>query len=647
MAVIDIKKIRIIALKKDKKNILNCLQKREIVEIIETNSELTKKTFYSDKIDYDYAGTKFAIDFLTRFSDEKISLKDKIAGKKINIKEEDFSNFLDSYSYRDKISKAQDIEMSLNEVSNKINNAKSDIDILIPWKPLDNNPLEKETINIKLFFGVISEKKYITLIQRLNKFKLVNTRVINRIGKDIYLEVLFKKDEKEIEQILEQEEFQQKDLPFSGISPREAISKLESIIKEKELLRESTKKEAQELAKDLSKLRIVFDILATQKNQIEADLKIYETDKTFSLVGWVEDRFLGKLITELKETSDAIHIETLKIGDDEEKPVLIENTSFWSPFEAVTNIYGLPRYNEIDPTSVLAPFFILFFALSLTDAGYGIILMILSFLAIKVLKVPKSTHKMVRLLGYGGFVTFIMGALFGGWFGIDTRLLPSLFSSIQLINPVEEPLTVLMLSLLLGIFQVIFGISVSFYWKTKHNKFKEAILDDGVWILFLIAICLFGALQTGLISNFYASLIMIFFWISLLSVIFSKGRHQSNPFLKVLTGVGGLYALIGYFSDVLSYSRLLALGLATGIIAMVINMIAGIAKEMIPYFGSIIALLILIGGHTFNIGINTLGSFIHAGRLQFVEFFPKFMDGGGRRFDPLKRNLKFVEVIDN
>jgi len=225
--------------------------------------------------------------------------------------------------------------------------------------------------------------------------------------------------------------------------------------------------------------------------------------------------------------------------------------------------------------------------------------------------------------------------------------MPALFSNIQLINPVEEPLTVLALSLLVGVIQVIFGLSVSFYWKTKNNKLKEAIFSDGVWLLFLIAICFFVALQAGLISNFYASLIMAFFWISLLGVVFSGGRKQSNPFLKVLSGIGGLYSLIGYFSDVLSYSRLLALGLATGIIAMVINMVAGLAKEMIPYLGPVIALFILIGGHTFNIAINTLGAFIHSGRLQFVEFFPKFMEGGGRKFEPLKRDFRFVEVIDN
>ncbi len=644
MAVIEVSKIRIIGFKEDEENVLDCLQRRGVFEVIKSDAE---KSYSDSGLDYDFAGVKFAIDFLSQFSDEKTSLMDKISGAKIKIKEKEFPNFLGSFPYKESVSKALDLESKLNESLSKEDEARKNIDLLSPWIALDNNPSTRETENIRFIFGTISEKDYIVLVQKLNKFKLTNTRVIDRKEKNVHLEVVFDKKIKEVDSILDEVGFEKKEIPFPGMMPRESIFMLESLIKKESSLREEIKKDTRELAKELNNLRIIFDILNTKKDQADANSEIYETDKVFAITGWVQERFIGKLMTELKGISDVIHVETLEPKEGEERPVNIDNTSFWSPFESVTKIYGLPQYNEIDPTPILAPFFILFFALCLTDAGYGLILMALSFLAIKVLKVPKSTHKMIRLLGYGGFVTFFVGALFGGWFGIDVNLMPAFFSKIQLINPVENPITVLILSLAIGIFQVIFGIMVSFYWKVKNGKLKDAIFDDATWVFFLVAICLFIGLNTGLISDVYDNFIMIVFWIGLLGVVFAGGRKYSNPLLKIGVGIGSLYGLIGYFSDVLSYSRLLALGLATGIIAMVINMIASLAGEMIPYLGPVVALAILISGHTFNIIINTLGAFIHSGRLQFVEFFPKFMDGGGRNFNPLRRNLKFVEIIDD
>ena len=647
MAVSKMTKIRIIGLKENKKAILDFLQKKAVLELLEvfSNDNKTNLNIKESNIDYDFAGVKFAINFLTNFSSEKISLKDKISGTKINIKEKDFSNFLNSYQYQNVISQTQDIETKLNELTSQVAEIKENISLLEPWESLDN-PITQETKTSRFIFGIINENRYSSLFQKLKEIKLSHIRIINKIYKNLYVEIVINKKEKEVEAILNQSGLEIKELPYFNFSPKETILKLKLEIKYFIEKKEKLEQKARELSKELKNLKIVFDILNAKKSQEDVNEKIFETQKTFILTGWIEDIFFNDLSFEIKNISNNINIEIIETKNEEDRPVIIRNSSFWRPFEAVTGIYGLPRHYEIDPTPVLAPFFILFFAFSLSDAGYGIILALLSFVAIKILKVPKLSHNLFRLLGYAGFITFIIGGLFGGWFGIDINTLPQAIRNVQLINPVENPILVLIISLIFGAIHIISGLIVAFYWKLKSNNIKEAILDYGTWIAFLISICLYISVITGIVSRAYFNLILFFLLFSLMAIIYAKGRNQKNPLMKIITGVGGLYGLIGYLSDVLSYSRLLALGLATGIIAMVINMIAAIAGGLIPYIGPVLAIIILIFGHIFNIAINTLGSFIHSGRLQFVEFFPKFMEGGGRKFFPFKRDLKYIDIID-
>jgi V/A-type H+-transporting ATPase subunit I len=646
MAVSKMLKIRVVGVKKDKDVILDALQKMGALELLETtygDDGKGSKAIISNT-EYDFAGVKFALAFLSKFSTEKISLRDKISGTKINVKESEFSGFLNSYPYKDIVARTQDIEAGINKAKSQVVEMTEKVAKLKPWKNLDH-PLIKETKTSKAIFALVSEKKHKILVKELNNLKFSHIQVVNKIEKNLYLEIIFNKKDKKIDILFDRLGIEKKEVPCCNLSPKEATNVLSLKIKEVKKREEELYRDARNLSKETKNLRIAFDILSSKKNQEDAWGKIYQTEKTFILTAWIENIFLTDIISKIQKISNSAVIETLDVMSKEERPIVIRNSSFWSPFESVTGIYGLPKYNEIDPTPILAPFFILFFALCLTDAGYGIVLMLLSFIAIKILKVPKPAHKLLRLLGYGGFVTFLIGGLFGGWFGIDVNSLPPIIRNLQLINPVENPILVLIIALALGVVQIITALTVAFYWKAKTVSIKEAVLDHGTWVLFLVAICLFAGTQFGLIPLAYLGLVTTLLYLGLAAVVFAGGRKQKNPLMKVVAGVGSLYGLIGYLSDVLSYSRLLALGLATGIIAMVVNMIAELGGS-VPYVGPLLFVLILIFGHTFNIAINTLGSFIHSGRLQFVEFFPKFMDGGGRRFSPLKRDLKYVDIVN-
>lgn len=457
------------------------------------------------------------------------------------------------------------------------------------------------------------------------------------------MEIIYRKEfENEAENIFKDLDFKKVALPHPGISPKAALSEISRKIKEREIKITRCNEKGAELAVNLPDFRILFDTFKLEKERLNKRSNFFHTESSFWLTGWIEERFLRKLISDLRQLTDYTAVYKVKSKENEERPVVIYNNSLWRPFEAVTNIYGLPKSSEVDPTPFLAPFFILFFALCLTDAVYGLILAAICFSAVKFLSIPKESQKLIKLLGIGGVVTFFIGALFGGWAGFNIENL----MVFKIIDPLKNPILVLIFTLILGIIQVWSGILIAFCWKIKQREIKEAFLNEAVWLFFIPVICAFGLVKFGVIAQNLSGFINILLYLGIGLVVITGGRKQKNLFLKAATGVLKLYNLVGYTSDVLSYSRLLALGLATGIIAMVINLIAGIAFKSIPYVGILFAALILIFGHLFNIVINVLGAYIHSGRLQFVEFFPKFMEGGGRRFKPFSSKTDFVKIIN-
>jgi len=343
-----------------------------------------------------------------------------------------------------------------------------------------------------------------------------------------------------------------------------------------------------------------------------------------------------------------VEIVTVEPKEGEAPPIAIENASLIKPFESVTEIYGFPKYKELDPTPLLAVFFILFFGFCLGDAGYGITLSLVAFFMYKKFVLSDGAKKILKLLFYGGIASTIAGILSGGWFGVDPANFPpflktvsNILLSMRVIDPLKNPIAMLILALGFGIVHITFGKLISFYLKWREKQYVAAICDDLLWTFFFLSLVLTGveaagAIKIGDIGWKLAS-------IGAVLLVLTQGRAQKNIIMKLVSGVLSLYGTVAYLSDVLSYSRILALGLATTIIAMVINLIAEMTKG-IPFVGYLIMIAILIFGHIFNIIINVLGAFIHSGRLQFVEFFSKFLEGGGKEFKPFKHQTQYVQI---
>lgn len=413
-------------------------------------------------------------------------------------------------------------------------------------------------------------------------------------------------------------------------------------------VREAEEEAAGLAAEALDTLRILHDHYVEAIGLGAVEEMLYATESTFILEGWVRATDSRRLKREITGRFDEVEISMRDPEEGEEPPISLVNSAAARPYEFVTTLYGRPLYREFDPTPLLAPFFILFFAMCLTDAGYGITLAAISAFILLRFRPSGGAGLLMRLLLMGGLVTSFAGIIAGGVFGMDAESLPHVLQQFVFINPLREPMKMLNISFVMGLVHIIFGIGVRMTANIRARLFADAVFDDLAWILFIAALAPLG--YAGILGGELPSSVMSAAKWTALSVavlIFvTGGRSQKSFIRKILTGLVKFYDVVGYFGDVLSYARLLALGLATSAIAIAVNDIAAMVKGMPFYTGYVVMVLILAGGHAFNLAVNTLGAFVHSGRLQYLEFFSKFFAGGGREFRPFSSERKY-SLLEN
>lgn len=396
----------------------------------------------------------------------------------------------------------------------------------------------------------------------------------------------------------------------------------------------------------LSRLRIAAEILGWARDRYSVLGQAKTTTRTVLFTGWLNATCRKDIETAFAEKNIAATLIDIEPEEGEEPPVEIKNNAFIQPFEAVTRLYGMPGYKDLDPTLFLAGFFFLFFGLSLTDVGYGLSLVAVSLFILFACKVTKGMRSMAWLLLYIGGATVLIGALFGGYLGVDPSMLPAPLQAIQLFDPIGNPLPVFYLALSLGVFQVMVGMMLKIYSHARNGELLDGVLDQGPWLLMFGIGILYVLTSVGWTNIVPADAIGNLALVAVFLIVVTSGRHGEGVVGKIISAAAGLYAGVGYFSDILSYSRLLALGLATSALAYAVNLIAGMVIG-VPYVGIILAAAILIVGHLFTLIINTLGAFVHSARLQFVEFFGKFIAGTGKDFAPLHRKNEYVTIRDD
>lgn len=661
MAVIPMKKYQIIVHNEKKQKLLHILQEAGIIEIVdqsENDTEQSHRSSSNEDVDYKLAEVRYAIEYLKPYHEkEKKSPRDALLGDQFSMSQKEIDELIKSYHCDETIENVKKLDENLVHLNNRFHQISEEEKALKPWKKLHFSlSPEKQTQKTRLMFGEIQKNEYDLFLHELHE----NTHYVHvessyeSLTHKYLLFIFLKEEEDKIHEICSKYKLAQVEIATQNGTPAEEIKNIESEKKKLTKEIEQIKKDLTVLAKETKNLKVMHDHFQWRKDEEKTHKQCSYTNKTTILEGWIPEPHSKEIQEAVEKEIPETEWTVLETKEDDKPPLLISNNGIIEPFESVTNVYGLPKYNEVDPTPYLSVFFIVFFGMCLSDAGYGIILFSLTFFVSKYFNLPASTKKFINLLMYGGIATFLAGVIYGGWFGMTTEQAPGFLITIgqdgstnfigQIFKPIQDPISILLLAITLGVIQVMVGIAIDFYWKIKQRRIMDAFLDSGTWIYFLGSFIFFVLTKTGLIAASLSQIAIYMIYSGIGILILTQGRAQKGIIAKLGIGILSLYNIVGYVSDILSYSRLLALGLATGIIALAINIIALLMRDMIPYVGWILMIIVLIGGHIFNLAISTLGAFIHSARLQFVEFFGKFMEGGGRAFSPFKKTCKYLKI---
>lgn len=674
MSIAKMEKLAVIGLSNNKDKLISDLADLGIVEITErfnqntdefseadvpqtselnpVNQKEQKEMFdevdgdpdYVSTIEGEMSRTDTALDTLKRYSKEKEPL---FVTKKI-INSEKLKDLLNRRAeIEGYISSILRLNYRLHMTDEKINKMTSDLASLKPWivydVPLDIS--ETKATNIEL--GVVPSTVNLDKIkEKLEKLEFPsNISVVNSDRELIYLAVVMMREgTDDVLGILKQYGFTQ--LPFQGFEGRvsDNIEKITKQIDEQRDIRRELEEEVAGYGKMQKDIEFLSDYLTIERDRERIKSKMRVTKRTFNFEGWVPSHLKNRVERILDRYG--CHYEYREPLDGEEVPVMIENSPAVTPFEAVTQMYSMPDYKGFDPTKWFAIFYAMFFGIMLSDAGYGLVITIATFITLKKFDLEGMTKKMVKMFMYCGIATVFWGAMFGGWFGDLIPVVADVLFGKKVeikpiwFNPIDDPTRLLIWSLGFGIVHIFLGMAINAYMLIKRGQFWDAVFDVFSWYVLIIGAIMYGALGN---SNPALGKVGLYMAIIGAATLLLTGGRKNKGFGKVTGGLGALYGITGYVSDILSYSRLLALGLATGVIASVVNTMGSLGGRGIVSF--IVLIVVGIVGHSFNMAINILGAFVHSSRLQYIEFFGKFYEDGGEEFDPFRNETKYIKIL--
>lgn len=661
MAVCKVKKVNLFTHIEFKDKIIEELQQAGCIQItnvtakLETPDLLTYKEIKTSEIDSALSKIKYCIDYLSNYKDKAKRFNKSLAGLRDTYDCGKLALLFTQFDYENIYRKCKELDRALAELKSRENHIEGIKDQLTEWKELNIKIQDLEgTKNTKLILGFIASKDYIPCLEEIKKIgKEIDIKKFGEDKKPCKIMIIYIPEyHLPLNKILGKYNFEYFKFPpeLKG-TPTEVIKNISKEFKDIGKKRGKIVKASRKLYKNNLSLYIAFDHLFISKNKKDIEKYFKQTKNVIILEGWILEKDINSLKKRLFKKYHEIEIFFSDPKENEDIPVALSNNKIIKPFEVITELYGIPQYKEFDPTPLLMPFFFIFFGMCLSDAGYGLIVAGLFYFGARKFKVGGMAKKFFNLLILGGLSSFIAGAFMGSWLGNTLDFLPHqiifirniLLDKVALINPINNPMPILIFSLILGIIQIYTGIITKFIDNIKDKKLTDGLMDQGSWLLLITGFLIFGIADIFSLSKLIVSLSKCMIIGGVLSIVFSQGRTNKNIFKRIGTGILALYNVIGYLSDVLSYSRLFALGLATSIIAVVVNTLVLLVKD-IPYIGFIFVILIYFGGHLFNIVISALSAFIHSARLQYVEFFTKFYQGGGTAFNPFKIETKYVKI---
>ncbi|MGI6182993.1 MAG: V-type ATP synthase subunit I [Candidatus Fimadaptatus sp.] len=635
MAIVEMMKIELVAVSSDRKKLLRALQKLGCVQIEPVNGEEMKRWKLDDEGELERAEQtlgrlSWAINRLSRLDTAKKSLlapRPEVGGEEVTAALAAMGQALET------IDALEGIDRMHSDARAEESRAQTRLSQLEPYRAL-SEPLERigQSRLTMSALGTMSARGVDAARAAIEEEKLAGRFDVVSVDKDgAHIFAVSPLDEwNRMSRILKDADFNQESFADYTGTPAHNIDILRARIQELRASHAELDAQARQMCDQLPRLKVLYDVLAMERDRDRAATLLAGTRSAFMMTGWVPKKVTEELDARLHEVSPSCVVAFTEPADDEEPPTLMENNRFLKPYQSIIAMYSLPNYRGIDPTMIMTPFFICFFGMMVSDAGYGVVMGIVAALAVKFMKLRGTVGDIAKILVAGGASTLVWGVLYGGWFGVSVPAL--------MFAPMDEPLSMMILCVALGLIQIIVSLIMAMYMNIKRGKPWDAVFDQASWIAVLV----------GLVMLVYPPLAEVGKWLAIAGVaviVAFGGRGKKNIIMRIGGGLGKLYGVSGYLSDLLSYARLFGMGLATGVIGMVINLVSGMLWE--NPLTMIFAVIVFVGGHVFNLAINALGAYVHSCRLQYIEFFSRFYEDGGREFKPLRAKTKYVDMVEN
>ncbi|MDU2235755.1 MAG: V-type ATP synthase subunit I [Fusobacterium periodonticum] len=632
MAIVKMKKFKLFALEKDRKSLLKELQKFSYVHFVKTkeddeslkeielNQDMTIIKEKSQKVKWmlNYFSKLFPKE--TKKEIDESSIKETL----FVLLEQQASKYDFSNDYENLANISGEIDSNKEEIANLETYRKE----LSKWLNIKESLGNLKAFRTaKFFLGTVAKKNFETLKDKLRNFEHTYIEEISDESSQINIMLLTSNtEEKELKNELKTYSFTETNFNFNT-SFNEEYEKTKNREEELKKANEKLKEKVEKLLKLIPKLLIQKEYLdnALMRETVVSNFKA--TDTVNVIEGYIpldmEEEF-KKIVN--KNSNKSNYLEITEVDkDDEEVPILLKNSGITGLFASITQMYALPKYNEIDPTAILSIFYWIFFGMMVADFAYGLILFILSGLALMIGKFDENKKKFLKFFFALSFSTMIWGLLYGSAFG-DLIKLPT-----QVLDSSKDFMSIFILSIIFGAIHLVIALGIKAYILIKNGHFMDVIYDVFLWYLTLTSlIILLLAGRFGL-SEFTKNIFIACAVIGMLGIVVFGARDAKTLVGRIGGGLYSLYGITSYIGDFVSYLRLMALGLAGGFIASAINIIVKMLVSK-GILGIILGIVVFTLGQSFNIFLSFLSSYVHTSRLTYVEFFSKFYEGGGKAF---------------
>ena len=664
MAILKMKRLRLMLVRSRKEEVLRELAKLGCVEFSELEGEL-QESGLSDQVKREssalmtlktkQASLEHAVELLNQYAPVK--------GKLLEAKPE-LSNetLLDASRIDEALEKGREIaalDERVRRAAAEETRLRGSIEALTPWKDLDM-PLETEgTERTSVLMGSLSSRIPLGQVQAALEAASDEAELF-AVSEDknahFVVVVCIREALTAVQECLRGFGFTASALSGLKGTAKECIAAAEQSLKDLAEEKKTLIAQIADRAVYRDDLKLAADQVCTQVSLAEAEEKLYGTESVVVLEGWCPAEREEELVKLFERYDCAWDTRDPTEEEYPDVPVKLKNNALTNALNMVTNMYSLPAYNGVDPNPLMAPFFILFYGLMMADMGYGILMVAAALVAMKKLKPREGSLSFCQILLYCGISTFIMGALTGGLFGDLPYQLVHMFNPNStwqglpyLFNPLAEggAQPVLYGAMVLGVIQLNTGMVINFIKKKRRGELASAIFEEGsLWVILLGGILYL--LPTLGVLNIPTGVGLGILIVGVVCLLFGAGR-EAKGFGKVTAAVGCVYNTVtGWFGDVLSYSRIMALMLAGSVVGQVFNSIAAMpSAKGVTVFSILVFIVIFLIGHALNFALNLLGCFVHDLRLQCLEYFGKFYEDGGRPFNPLRLRTKYARPREN